>query len=587
MSKESQEQRRDSRRVEIKELRNVKTHKDSRKERRLVLVGAGYAHLQVVRLLSASKDKVGFSNITLIDVQKYARYRGMVPGYLSGCYENYQDASIDLEQICSQPGCTFVNDGVIDVDLKNRMVHLTDDSTRISYDVLSFDIGSTTKSLDDIPGAFEYTIPTKPVQELLSRIEGIETEFRQSPNLEKHELRMVIIGGDVSAVELALSLVTRWRPFLKDRLQLTLVTADESLVTAATARIRHQCIQEKLVERGISIRFREIVKEVDQNFLKLESGLLIPFTYCIWATGAACHDLAPTLQDRGLAVSANGWIEINNSLQSVSHPNVFAAGDCCQSCSLDVPKSGVFSIQEGPVLARNLKLFNASRKTSSTAEVHSSHNLEQFHPDIHGGFQFLECGDGTGKAASRLWMAFTLTWIENEQLTNTVCSVCIHSDCLSAVAMGFTSELFIHGKWVQAIKMAMDREFVVWFDHGQQQRPGWDSSHISINDHVFAEVGSMMSPVEGAALLEFITVDNYRQAWWLLKRMALDPHYRTKVLEEYANTVEMPTPEHFGFDMAAAASSKDDQVDKRTKVKDQQLGKASPGMATAPQASCA
>ena len=87
---------------------------------------------------------------------------------------------------------------------------------------------------------------------------------------------------------------------------------------------------------------------------------------------------------------------MNDCLQSVSHPNVFAAGDCCQSSSLDVPKAGVFSIQEGPVLARNLKLFNSSRKACTQANLRHS-NLEKFHPDIHGGFRFLECGDGTGK----------------------------------------------------------------------------------------------------------------------------------------------------------------------------------------------
>ena len=47
MSKDFQQQRKGPRRVEIEELRNVKTHKDSsRKEHRLVLVGAGYANVR-------------------------------------------------------------------------------------------------------------------------------------------------------------------------------------------------------------------------------------------------------------------------------------------------------------------------------------------------------------------------------------------------------------------------------------------------------------------------------------------------------------------------------------------------------------
>ena len=61
-----------------------------------------------------------------------------------------------------------------------------------------------------------------------------------------------------------------------------------------------------MMEKGISIYPKEAVKEVERKSLKLESGLTIPFTYCIWAMGAACHDLARTLQDQGLAVSADG-----------------------------------------------------------------------------------------------------------------------------------------------------------------------------------------------------------------------------------------------------------------------------------------
>ena len=149
--------------------------------------------------------------------------------------------------------------------------------------------------------------------------------------------------------------------------------------------------------------------------------------------------------------------------------------------------------------------------------------------------------------------------------------------------MGFTSKFVIHGKWVQAIKTAMDREFIHWFDVGRKQRPGWDVSHISVGDGVFSEVLSMMSPSEGAALLGSISVVNYRQAWWLLKRMALDLEYRNKVLEEYSNIAETPTKDHFGFEIELQ-----DGNDLLPKDKDQQLPKTAPSDAIAsPQSLCA
>lgn len=102
----------------------------------------------------------------------------------------------------------------------------------------------------------------------------------------------------------------------------------------------------------------------------------------------------------------------------------------------------------------------------------------------------------------------------------------------------------------------MDREFVDWFHdrhcHQQQQqhqqRPGWDNtSHISMDDDIFSEVLSTMSPVEGTALLGSISVINYRQAWWLLQHMVRNVEYRQKVLHHFQTA--STNVKHFGFDV--------------------------------------
>jgi selenide,water dikinase len=327
-------------------------------------------------------------SITLVDVQKFSNYCGMISGYLSRQYQDYQETVIDLKELCCHPDCTFVNDGVIDIDFDQKLIYLTEDSKRIPYDVLSLDIGSATKSLDDVPGAFEFTIPTRPIHDLVSRLERIETDFSKKHQDRQKEVRLVVVGGGASGVELAMSLVGRWRPLLKDRLHITLVTADGSIMSGDN-RGGHRTLKEILLKKGIYICFHANVVEVEKNFLKLKSGMKVLFSYCVWATGAGCHDLARTLQHRGLAVTPDGWIDVNESLQSISHPNVFAAGDCCHSSSLALPKAGIYSIQEGPVLARNLRLFNTPRRVAARS-------LEHFYPDTHGGLQFLDCGDGTG-----------------------------------------------------------------------------------------------------------------------------------------------------------------------------------------------
>jgi len=70
----------------------------------------------------------------------------------------------------------------------------------------------------------------------------------------------------------------------------------------------------------------------------------------LWATGPAPH---PLLAASGFALGPTGAVRVDAALQSTSHPNVFAAGDCADLPTA-APKSGVYSVREAPALGHNL-----------------------------------------------------------------------------------------------------------------------------------------------------------------------------------------------------------------------------------------
>jgi NADH dehydrogenase FAD-containing subunit len=75
----------------------------------------------------------------------------------------------------------------------------------------------------------------------------------------------------------------------------------------------------------------------------------------LWATGAQAQAWQRDAARRGrLAVDAAGFVRVDARLQSVSHPRVFAVGDCA-AFDPPLPKAGVFAVRQGPVLTAQLR----------------------------------------------------------------------------------------------------------------------------------------------------------------------------------------------------------------------------------------
>ena len=72
----------------------------------------------------------------------------------------------------------------------------------------------------------------------------------------------------------------------------------------------------------------------------------------IWVTGAGG---ASWLKDTGLSLDADGFIEVTDTLQTITDQNIFAAGDVATMVNHPREKAGVFAVRQGQPLARNLR----------------------------------------------------------------------------------------------------------------------------------------------------------------------------------------------------------------------------------------
>src|ERR1019366_5546436 len=113
----------------------------------------------------------------------------------------------------------------------------------------------------------------------------------------------------------------------------------------------HSVFKRILSERQIELHFVSRIARVEPNVVVMANGQRIAADAIVWVTGAGAP---PRLSETGLALDTAGFIAVNEHLQSISSPAVFAAGDCATIGGYAYPKSGVYAVRQGPPLAANL-----------------------------------------------------------------------------------------------------------------------------------------------------------------------------------------------------------------------------------------
>lgn len=312
----------------------------------LVLLGGGHAHVEVLRRL-AMRPLAGV-RVTLVSREIETPYSGMLPGLVAGHYR-FEEAHIDLAPLAQRAGARLLHDEVIGLDLAARRVLLRE-RPPLAYDWLSIDTGSAPSLA--VPGAVDRVLPVKPVSSFHRRWEALLGRVLGGGG----NLRIGVVGGGAGGVELLLAARERLRRELAARHadpagpRFTLVAAGEDILPGHGARARRLC-RAALAAAGVELHLGSAVTAVDARGVTTVRGTHIPLDEVLWVTQAAAPAWPAAA---GLATTPEGFIRVDASLRSISHPRVFAAGDVAHVDPYPRPKAGVYAVRQGPPLARNL-----------------------------------------------------------------------------------------------------------------------------------------------------------------------------------------------------------------------------------------
>jgi selenide,water dikinase len=359
--------------------------------RDIVLVGGGHSHVGVLRRF-AMHPEPGV-RLTLICTDVHTPYSGMLPGYVAGHY-GYDDVHIDLSRLAVFAGARLYRDEVMGIDRAAAKV-LCRNRPPVPYDRLSINIGSTPQ-LGGVAGAEQHAVPVKPIHQFNQRWLALLARVQQHAS---GALRVAVVGAGAGGVELLLAMQFRLRRELANlgrdpsMLQFHLFSADDSILPTHNAWVRQRFMQ-VLEERGVDVHLRAEVTRVDTGQLQCANGQVVQVDETIWVTQAGG---APWLQTTGLALDANGFLVVNDCLQSISDPHIFAAGDIAAMQNYPLPKAGVFAVRQGRPLADNLRLAVQEKP------------LKTYHPQ-NRWLALISTGDQTA-VASRGALGFAGRWV--------------------------------------------------------------------------------------------------------------------------------------------------------------------------------
>jgi selenide,water dikinase len=309
--------------------------------KRLVLLGGGHAHVHVLKAIGHALDPA--VSVTLVTPVERQVYSGMVPGLVAGHYAR-NDCGIDLAPLARHARALVVRSSVTLINPAMREVILANGEI-VPYDVLSINVGAQPFA-GAAAGVAGHAIAVRPLERFLAGWERV-LERARSGGMNA----VSVVGGGAAGLELAFAMQHRFRQEIgAGAPHVRVLTDAHTFLPEYPTPVRGRLLRQAL--RGnIGLHAQCRVGEVGPGYLRLKDNIEFATDATFWVTGAAAHGF---IRDSGLRTDERGFLAVNDFQQSLSHPEVFGAGDCATNLQNPRPKAGVFAVRAGPALAANL-----------------------------------------------------------------------------------------------------------------------------------------------------------------------------------------------------------------------------------------
>jgi NADH dehydrogenase len=342
----------------------------------IVIVGGGAGGLELATRLGRRLGRGARGRVTLVDRGRTHVWKPLLHEVAAGSMDLHQH-QLDYLAQARWHHFTFCLGTLEGLDRTRREIAvgaIRDEQGEevipprtLRYDTLVIAVGSLTNPFG-VPGVAEHAFALDSADEAdYFHRRLVNAVLRANYRVEERsrELRVVIVGGGATGVELAAELHNTTRVLAayglanidpERHVKLTLVNADARILAGLPERIS-AATAEALESLGVDIHCNEQVVAVTADEVRTKAGKRFPADLTIWAAGIKAADVLRELG--GLETNRLNQLVVLPTLQTTRDPDVFALGDCA-ACPWEghqgnVPPRAQAAHQQATHLARTIE----------------------------------------------------------------------------------------------------------------------------------------------------------------------------------------------------------------------------------------
>ena len=354
-------------------------------EKRIVIVGAGYAGILTAKKLAKKFKKRDDISITIIDKNPFHTMLTELHEVAANRVDE-DSIKISLKKVFAGRKVNVKLDTVTSVDFEKRVV--VGENETYPYDYLVLSAGSK-PTYYGVPGAEEYTFKLWSYDDAVILREQIHETFRKASRETNREerrrlLTFYVVGAGFTGVEM-IGELAEYVPMLCEkfdieRSEVTMVNVDglsrpiPNLTEKLSAKVAR-----RLEKMGVMLIMNAVVTKIGTDFIELKQNDKVvqhKAGTIVWAAGIQSNDIIQKTGDT-LEVTRGGRIQVDAYLRSTKAENVYIIGD------------NMYYVAEGeerpvPQMVENCEQSADTAAHNLACTVLGQGKMEPYKPKFHG-----------------------------------------------------------------------------------------------------------------------------------------------------------------------------------------------------------